>query len=276
MKDLLGKTAVVTGAASGIGRATAIRCAAEGMNVVLADIEGPLLDLAVAEILATGVRAIGVKCDVSDSAQVEALRDRALTEFGAVHLLMNNAGVAYGRPNHKTSPAQWQWVVGVNLLGVAYGVSAFVPAMIEQGEGHIVNTASEAGLTATPMLGSYHATKYAVVGLSESLSLELEATNVNVSCLCPELVDTKIFESVRNAPAALNLSVRPAPVSIIEELMGTVAMDPADVAADVIYAVKANRFWIITHQVTEARILQRNRDLEAGRRPRMPLGPTGL
>jgi NAD(P)-dependent dehydrogenase (short-subunit alcohol dehydrogenase family) len=204
------------------------------------------------------------------------LRDQTLDAFGSVHLLCNNAGVASGRPNIKTKPAVWQWVVGVNVLGPAYGVSAFAPLMIEQGEGHIVNTASEAGLSATPLLGPYHASKYAVVGLSESLALELEGTGVGVSCLCPELVDTKIFESSRNAPASLGYKPpAPVPMTQIEQWMGTVAMNPADVAADVIYAVRANRFWIITHQVTQARVRQRNADLEAGCNPRPPVGASG-
>jgi len=136
--------------------------------------------------------------------------------------------------------------------------------------GHIVNTASEAGLTATPLLGSYHATKYAVVGLSEALSLELAGTGVGVSCLCPELVATKIFESTRNAPEHLGYRApTEVPIDQLESWMSTVAMDPADVAADVVYAVRADRFWIITHQVTQDRLRQRNADLEAGRNPRL-------
>jgi short-subunit dehydrogenase len=164
-------------------------------------------------------------------------------------------------------------VVGVNVLGVAYGVSAFVPLMLEQGEGHVVNTASEAGLTSSPVLGPYHATKYAVVGLSESLALELEGTGVGVSCLCPELVATRIFESSRNAPEALGFPPPPAvPIEQMAEFMGTVAMDPADLAADVAYAVRARRFWILTHQSTLGRVHDRNRRLEQGRNPKFGHG----
>src|SRR5690606_14874327 len=123
----------------------------------------------------------------------------------------------------KTKPAVWDWVVGVNLLGPAYGIEAFVPLMVEQGEGHIVNTASEAGLASTPMLGAYHASKYGVVGLSESLALELAGTGVGVSCLCPELVRTKIFEATRNAPPELGLPAPPpVPMEAIEKMMATV------------------------------------------------------
>ncbi len=271
--QLDGRVAVVTGAASGIGLAMSERFLDEGMSVVMADIDDERLDSAAVRLAADGAEVLAVHCDVSDPAQVEVLRDTAVDAFGTVHLLCNNAGVGSGRPNHRTSPGVWQWVVGVNVLGPAYGVSAFAPLMIEQGEGHIVNTASEAGLTPSPVLGAYHASKYAVVGLSESLALELDGTGVGVSCLCPELVDTLIFESSRSAPPELGFGP-PVPVDIaqIEEWMGTVAMKPADVAADVAYAVKANRFWIITHQVTQERIKARNTDVEAGRKPRLPPG----
>ena len=267
--ELDGRTAVITGAASGIGLALTERFLAEGMSVVMADIEQPVLERESARIIAAGGTVTPVVCDVSDASHVEGLRDAALAAYGSVQLLCNNAGVASGRPNHKTKPAVWDWVVGVNLLGPAYGVSTFVPLMLEQGEGHVVNTASEAGLTSSPMLGSYHATKYAVVGLSESLAMELEGTPVGVSCLCPELIDTKIFQSTRNAPAALGFPP-PAefPIDQIAEAMGTVAMRPADMAADVAYAVRANEFWILTHQSTLGRVHNRNRRLEQGRNPK--------
>lgn len=271
--ELEGRTAVITGAASGIGLALAERFLTEGMSVVMADIEQPALEREAARIAAAGGVVTPVVCDVSDAGEVAGLRDAALSAHGAVHLLCNNAGVASGRPNHRTKPAVWDWVVGVNLLGPAYGVSCFVPGMIEQGEGHVVNTASEAGLTSSPMLGSYHASKYGVVGLSESLAMELEGTGVGVSCLCPELVATRVFESTRNAPAALGL---PAPAQIpidqVAAAMGTVAMPPADVAADVVYAVKANQFWILTHQSTRGLVAERNRRLEQGRNPKFGPG----
>lgn len=270
MKDLNGKVAVITGAASGIGLALAERCLAEGMKVVMADIEADTLATEADRLKAAGAEVSAFTCDTSDSDQVEALRDHAIATYGAVHLLANNAGVASGRTNLRSRPADLRWVVGVNVLGVAYGVSAFGPLMVEQGEGHIVNTASEAGLTASPFLGSYHTTKYAVVGLSESLALELEGTGVGVSCLCPELVATQIFESGRNAPADTGIP-KPdhIPVEALEQMLNTVAMDPADVAADVIYAVRSNQFWIITHQSTRDRMARRNQDLERGRNPRL-------
>lgn len=262
------RVAVITGAASGIGLALTARCLAEGMSVVMADIEEPKLAAEAARLIDAGAAVTPVVCDVSSSAEIEGLRDAALGAYGAVHLLANNAGVATGRPCVTTKPEVWDWVVGVNLLGVAYGCSAFAPLMVDQGEGHIVNTASEAGLTASPVLGSYHATKYGVVGLSEALRMELEGTGVGVSCLCPELVDTKIFESARNAPARLGMRP-PAEVTVeqMEAFMDTKAMDPADVAGQVVYAVQADQFWIVTHQVTQARVRHRNDSLINRRNP---------
>jgi NAD(P)-dependent dehydrogenase (short-subunit alcohol dehydrogenase family) len=266
--ELADRTAVITGAASGIGLALTERCLDEGMRVVMADIEAEPLHRHADRLRDAGAAVTAVECDVADSAQVDALRDAALAAYGAVHLLCNNAGVASGRPNHKTKAAVWDWVVGVNLLGPAYGCSSFVPLMVEQGEGHVVNTASEAGLASSPVLGSYHATKYGVVGLSESLYLELQGTGVGVSCLCPELVDTKIFESARNAPASLGLPPpAPVPVDQLEAFMGSKAMRPADVAGRVVYAVQAGQFWIVTHQVTQQRVAQRNDDVEQFRNP---------
>ena len=272
--EIAGRVAVVTGAASGIGLALAERFVADGMSVVLADVEKNALEAATARLAAGGARVLGVTCDVGDPAQVARLRDRTVEAFGTVHVLCNNAGVAAGRPSVKTKPELWRWIVDVNLLGVAYGIHAFVPLMVAQGEGHVVNTASEAGLAASGLLGPYHATKYAVVGLSESLSLELAGTGVGVSCLCPELVDTKIFESTRNAPAALGLPP-PAqiPMAQIEQLMRSKALRPADVAGRVVDAIRANRFWIITHEISMRRLKQRNEDLEAGRNPRPLVQP---
>lgn len=268
--ELAGRNAVVTGAASGIGLALCRRFLDEGMAVVMADIEAPRLEQRAAELAEGGGRVVAVACDVTDAEQVAALRDRAVDELGAVHLLCNNAGVGYGQVSWKTRPECWQWVISVNVLGVAYGLNAFVPLMVEQGEGHVVNTASEAGLVASPVLGSYHTSKYAVVGLSETLALELAGTGVGVSCLCPELVDTKIFESTRNAPPALGLPAPdPVPMDRLEQLMHTAAMAPADVAAQVVYAVRAGQFWVLTHPATSARVRDRNRDLEARLGPRV-------
>jgi len=266
------RTAVITGAASGIGLALAERCLAEGMSVVMADIEEPVLSAESARLRAEGGEVTAVVCDVSVNADVEALRDAALEAYGAVHLLANNAGVAAGRPAWKTKPAEWDWVIGVDLLGVAYGCSAFAPLMVEQGEGHIVNVASEAGLTASPALGAYHAAKYGVVGLSEALRMELDGTGVGVSCVCPNLVDTRVFESTRNAPAALGYRPpQPVDVAVAEQLMGAAAMAPADAAAQILYAVRDDTFWVITHPVTQRRLERRNADVAARRNPKFSM-----
>ncbi len=270
--DLDGRTAVVTGAASGIGLALTERFLAEGMSVVMADIETDRLADESGRIRSAGGEVTAVECDVADPAQVRALRERAVADHGTVHVLCNNAGVAMAAGNIDTTPEQWQWVIGVNTLGPAYGCSEFGPLMVEQGEGHIVNTSSEAGLCSTPLLGSYHVSKYAVVGLSESLALELDGTGVGVSVLCPELVDTRMFESARNAPAELGLpETRPIPMDKIEKGMGSKAMVPADVAGRVVYAIERGHFWIITHPITDTRLRLRNRDLESARNPRFPL-----
>lgn len=275
--ELTGKVAVVTGAASGIGLATARRFVADRMQVVMADIEQPALDAAADELRSAGGSVSVCTVDVADPAQVAALRDHALAEFGAVHVLFNNAGVGgTGTPTWRTSTAVWEWVVSVDLLGVAWGVREFTPLMVEQGHGHIVNTASEAGLCATPMLGAYHAAKYGVVGLSEALAMELAGTGVGVSCLCPELVATKIFESTRNAPSHLGLPP-PPPVDMagLEAFMHTTALDPAVVADRVHDAIVDGSFWILTHDVTHRRVEHRNRSLETGRTPTMPpMGPS--
>mgnify|MGYP002629271172 FL=1 len=273
--EMNGRVAVVTGAASGIGLAIVERLVEEKMSVVMADIEAEALTQQADRLISAGAPVTPVVCDVADSDAIQQLKEKTLETYGAVHLLANNAGVASGQVNYKTPPAVWRWMVEVNILGVAYGISAFAPLMIEQGEGHIINTASEAGLASSALLGAYHATKYAVVGLSESLALELSGTGVGVSCLCPELVATRIFESTRNAPAELGFPpAQPVAIGDIEQWMQSTAMNPRDVAADVAHAVRANRFWILTHQVSHQRVRHRNEDLEVGRNPRPRLDRT--
>ncbi len=193
MRDLAGKTAVITGAGSGIGRGTALALADAGMNVVVADID---LDSASAvrdEVLGLGVRSIAVRTDVADKASVDALADSAWAEFGAVHVLHNNAGVALFVPLDQMSDADWRWIIDVNLLGVVNGIQAFLPRLKEQeGEKHIVNTASMAGIASTVALGAYSATKFAIVALSEVLREEQAANGIAVSVLCPGFVATNL------------------------------------------------------------------------------------
>ena len=239
--ELDGRTAVVTGAASGIGLALTERFLSEGMSVVMADIEQPALEREAARIAdAGGAVAPGGVRRVRPGPGRRPAGRRGRRPRCRPPAVQQRRVWPTGRSTTGPKPATWEWVVGVNVLGPAYGVSTFVPLMLEQGEGHVVNTASEAGLTSSPVLGPYHATKYAVVGLSESLAIELEGTRRGRHCLCPELVATRIFESTRNAPAALGFPPPAAvPIEQIAQFMGTVAMAPADLAADVAYAVRA-------------------------------------
>ena len=262
MEELRDKVAVVTGGASGIGRAMAERFAAEGMRLVLADVEEAVLALAVADLGAQGAQVVGVVADVAVAVDVEAVRDRALDEFGAVHVVCNNAGVAGG--GILGAPLElWQWVVGVNLWGVIHGVHTFLPLLLEQDEGHIVNTASLAGLHGVPGLGVYCTTKAAVVGLSESLWHDLRGlgSGVGVSVLCPGFVQTRIGESVRNAPSALDEWRASETAEATRRLANGLAqagIEPATVAEQVVDAIREPRFYVVPHEraavgVTEAR-----------------------
>ena len=256
MEQLNGKTAVITGGASGMGRAFADRFAAEGMKLVLGDIEQPELARAVDELKAAGAEVIGVRTDVAELADVEALRDRTLEEFGAVHVVCNNAGVAGG--SVIDSPIEvWRWVMGVNLWGVIHGCHTFLPHLLEQDEGHVVNTASIAGLAGAAGLGVYCTTKFGVVGLSDSLFQDLAAreSNVGVSVLCPGFVNTRIYESDRNMPDHVRTAVGADPEG--DDTQRTVVgmgIPPADVADLVLAAVREPRFFVLPHERAALRI----------------------
>jgi NAD(P)-dependent dehydrogenase (short-subunit alcohol dehydrogenase family) len=251
--ELDGKTAVITGAASGIGLATAKQFATAHVNLVLGDIEEAALEKVVDDLRNDGAHAIGLRTDVSVEDDVIALRDAALAEFGATHVVFNNAGVAAGGAAIGTPTAIWNWLLSVNLDGVIHGLNAFVPLFLEQNEGHVVNTASLAGLGGAPGMGSYCASKFAVVGLSESLFQELllSGKDVGVSVLCPGFVKTRIHESERNMPNEL-VSYNEDPVARMIAEMATTAVnagiDAADVAAAVENAVRTNKFWILPHE----------------------------
>ena len=282
MQQLQGRVAVITGAASGIGLALAQACAREGMKLVLADIETDPLLRVQAQLRAEGVPAVAQTTDVMDEAQVKALADTAYREFGAVHLLCNNAGVAapaLRAPSWETSAAEWQWVLGVNLSGVAHGVRSFVPRMLAGGdEGHVVNTASVAGLISGP--GPYFASKHGVVCLSEALYKELRAAGARLSAsvLCPGLVRTAILDAERNRPAAFGprtdlqsapQSVRQAAASFRDSLQSGYA--PAEVADAVLDAVRADRFYIVPAQPPLVDLVRlRLQDILEGRNPTLP------
>lgn len=273
MHELEGKVAVVTGAASGIGLALTERFLAEGMRVVMADVEEHRLVGEAERLAGAGGDVFAVLTDVTVPGDVARLADQAIGRFGAVHVVCNNAGVAPGGPMLKTTPADWQWAVGVNVLGVAYGVTTFGPILAAQGEGHIVNTASEAGLVTTNVLGMYCATKHAVIGMSEALYRELDGTGVGVSALCPNLVNTDIFLSERNRPHGTELtSEENATMAPLREAIRAAGIAPADVALDVVDAIRSGRFWIFTHDSTLPAALVRFDDLRAGNNPTPPYG----
>src|SRR5690606_6133975 len=206
-----GKVAVVTGAASGFGRAFAQRGAALGMKLVLADVQQEALAQVAAELTQQGIDVLSVPCDVSQAEQVQALADAAMARFGAVHLLFNNAGVGTGGLLWESSAADWEWVLGVNLFGVIHGVRIFTPLMLASAKhdsgyrGHIVNTASVAGLQNAPTMGVYNVSKHAVVSLTETLFQDLRIIDapIGVSLLCPYFVPTGIHQSARNRPTAM-------------------------------------------------------------------------
>jgi NAD(P)-dependent dehydrogenase (short-subunit alcohol dehydrogenase family) len=279
MESFEGKVAVITGAASGIGRAMVDRFGAAGMKVVLADIEKAALDEAVAAVTAAGVDAIGVPTDVSDGAAVEALRDAALDRYGAIHVACNNAGVGTGGKIWEQTVEDWQWVLGVNLWGVIHGVRTFVPVMLRQGEGHIVNTASMAGLTSPPFMGIYNVTKHGVVTLSETLhaELQLETADVGVSVLCPGWVNTNLADAERNRPGQSSFSeaVSEGGGSLRDVLSGLLAtgLDPAAVAELVFEAVRDGRFYVLTHPEWNVMISNRTDNIVNGQDPRLAMLP---
>jgi len=244
MDTLTGKTAVITGAGSGIGAGIARAAAAQGMNVVVADIDHELAASVAQSIIRDGGDALAVATDVSDLSSVEALRDEALKAFGAVHLVCNNAGVWVGALMAEADIKDWQYLIDVNLWGVIHGIKVFLPGLLAQGEGHIVNTASVGGLISGPPEGLYTTTKFAVVGLSEALLLEVADKGVGVSVLCPGLVATDLInQSAKVRPSELDPGIdhgQPAP-DIAQGML------PGAVGERVMDAVKDNGFYIITH-----------------------------
>ena len=278
--DLKGRVAVVTGAGSGIGRAMAERFATAGMKLALADIEAEPLAAVAGALRDQGCEVEATRLDVRDSAALEALAERCFSRFGGAHVLCNNAGVASGGPVWEISEQDWDWVIGVNLVAVVHGIRAFVPKMIASGEpGHVVNTASIAGLTCPAFMSHYTVTKHAVVALSDTLrnDLVLSDASIGVSVLCPGWVRTRIHESDRNRPGGEAADVGEE-LSVMRELVeGFIAggIDPADVAEQVHDAVVNGRFWIRTHPDMEPLIAKRCQAIIAGEPP-PPMLPTEI
>jgi NAD(P)-dependent dehydrogenase (short-subunit alcohol dehydrogenase family) len=283
VQDFSNKVAVVTGAASGIGRAMAQRFAAEGMRLVLADIEhSPLLQFA-GELRAAGTQVVSERVDVSKPGDLEMLAAKAYDEFGAVHLLCNNAGVLPpGAPVWKEPLSTWHWTLNVNFFGVLHGVQAFMPRMLKANhEAHIVNTASLAGLTTRPLMSAYNVSKHAVVALSECLYAELQLTTdkIHVSVLCPAFAKTRLAESARNKPESVRADPS-ASCGFYEALKQVVeeGTPPEEIVGAMMKAVRENQFWILTHPHLDRGIRERFesmlartnpplRDLRPGRTP---------
>lgn len=255
MKDFSGKVAVITGAASGIGRAIAEKCVHLGMKVVLADIDEAPLSAAETGLQAMGGDLLAVKTDVSKRGDVEALARQAFATYGAVHLLFNNAGVAAGGTPWQATWNDWEWLIGVNLWGVIHGVKIFTPLMLAQNtECHIVNTSSMAGLITGGLSAPYSVTKHAVVALSESLylTLQYQKSLIKVSVLCPGLVHTNIAATESHRPPALrNEAVELTPEmqagrAAFESLVAS-STPPLEVADQVFDAIRKEQFYILTH-----------------------------
>jgi NAD(P)-dependent dehydrogenase (short-subunit alcohol dehydrogenase family) len=283
MKQLKGRTAVITGAGSGFGLEASRIAAREGMNVVMADVQQDALDAAVNEVRGLGAQVLGVRLDVAKAAEVEAMGAATLARFGVPHLVFNNAGVGAGGLIWEHTLKDWEWVVGVNLMGVAHGVRVFTPMMVEAAgsdpayEGHIVNTASMAGLLNAPNMGVYNVTKHAVVALSETLyqDLRLVTDQIGASVLCPFFVPTGIHQSHRNRPAEMREQLQPTKSQLIAQAMSDKAvssgkLSAAQVAQFVFDAVREGRFYVYSHPKSLASVQTRLEDIMLGRNPTDP------
>jgi NAD(P)-dependent dehydrogenase (short-subunit alcohol dehydrogenase family) len=254
MRELAGKTAFVTGGASGIGLALGRAFAEAGMKVMLADIEAEPLAAAVKSLHNVGPDVRGIRCDVTDPASVEDAAKASYQAFGNVHVVCNNAGVAGSGGIDNISLESWRWVLDVNLIGVLHGIRSFLPHIRAHGEGgHFVNTASMAGMTGGLGFSAYTASKFAVVGMSEGLAMQLKPHGIGVSVLCPGYVRTRIGQSGRNRPKRYGPALAPDPASPAAALVAQIAerlqagLDPAAVAASVLAAIRADQLYIFTH-----------------------------
>ncbi|MBC7917969.1 MAG: SDR family oxidoreductase [Rhodoferax sp.] len=280
--DFKNKTAVLTGGGSGFGLECARIGAKLGMNLVLADVQQDALDKAVAEMEAAGAQVLGMRVDVSKADQVEALGAATLKRFGAPHFVFNNAGVGAGGLIWENTAADWEWVIGVNLMGVAHGIRVFTPMMLEAAakdpgyQGHIVNTASMAGLLNAPNMGIYNASKHAVVSMSETLyqDLALMTDQISASVLCPFFVPTGISQSHRNRPGELAAD-KPTRSQLIGQAMSDKAVGSGKVTAEqvaqkVFDAIAANQFYIYSHPKAIGSVQTRMEDIMLARNPTDP------
>lgn len=251
MRDFHGKTAIVTGGASGIGLSIARALAGAGANIVLADLRRAQLDEAAAGIQALGVKAIGVVADVSDVDSVAAAGQAALDAFGALHIAVNNAGVAmHGSALVDVKPEEWDWLIGVNIKGVINGIRTFVPMIRSHGQGgHVVNTGSISSFFVREgrHQGAYAMSKYAVMALSEALEQELKGSGIGVSILCPGGVDTGIFDSAKNRPDRFGGSYSRPAQEAMQSAFASAMLNPDIVGRRVLQAIQDEEFYILTH-----------------------------
>ena len=258
MQDLRGKVAFITGGASGIGFSMAEAFGAEGMAVMLADIEAEALERAVEDLRSRQIRAEGVVADVASRASIKAAAEATIAAFGKVHVVCNNAGVGAGGPFGSFPPGDWDWVIDVNLKGVVYGMEVFEPLIAAHGEGgHFVNTASLAGMVSPPGMEPYCATKFAVVAMSEGWAGQLAPRNIGVSVLCPGFVKTRINESRRNRPSDYGPDERAPPPADAPPSRVLSGIPVGPVGRRVVEAIKANELYIITHPGSKAGVAAR-------------------
>lgn len=283
MKNFTDKVVVITGGAGGLGREFANAAAARGMKIVLADVEGNTLEQAATALRDQGAEVLSMLCDVRKGPQVQALADAAMKRYGAVHLVFNNAGVGSGGLIWENSEADWEWVLGVNLWGVIHGVRIFTALMLECAqndpdfEGHIVNTASMAGLLNAPTMGVYNVSKHAVVSLSETLfhDLQLVGAPIGASVLCPYFVPTGISQSHRNRPADVKMDARPTISQLAAQAMTQKAVESgkvpaAQVAAMTFDAIADGQFYIYSHPDALAGVAERMDEIVNHRNPGDP------
>ena len=287
MKDFAGKVAVITGGAGGLGREFAAVAAGLGMKIVLADVQQDALDQARSELEGQGAQVLAMVCDVRKGLQVQALADAAMQSFGAVHLVFNNAGVGSGGLIWENSEADWEWVLGVNLWGVIHGVRIFTRLMLEcarqdpQFEGHIVNTASMAGLLNAPAMGVYNVSKHAVVSLSETLyhDLQLVQAPIGASVLCPYFVPTGISQSHRNRPGDVKMDAAPTASQMAAQAMTAKAVESGKVSAAQVAqmtfdAVRDGQFYIYSHPGALGNVAERMAAIVNQRNPGDPYAAT--
>ena len=283
MKTFKDSVAVITGAASGLGREFANVAARHGMKLVLADVQGDALERSVEELKSAGAQVLGVLCDVRKAEQVQALADAAMQSFGGVHLVFNNAGVGSGGLVWENTEADWEWVLGVNLWGVIHGVRIFTQLMLAQAakdtafEGHIVNTASMAGLLNAPVMGAYNVSKHAVVSLSETLyhDLQLVGAPIGASVLCPYFVPTGISQSHRNRPEDVKMTQGPTPSQLVAQAMTDKAVNSGKVSAPQVAqitfdAIAAGQFYIYSHPGALQNVQERMEEIVHARNPADP------